>query len=49
MAVSFCHDLVASEQNGGESRVRDTLEHSTLCLFRILIDTGFLCYFTNKN
>ena len=47
MVILFCHDLLASEHSGGESRVLDTLEHSTLCLFRILIDEGFLRYFAN--
>ena len=49
MATLFCHDLVASEHNGGESRVRDALEHSTLCLFRILIDKDLLRYFGNND
>ena len=43
MTILFRHDLVvASEHNGGESRVCDALKHSTLCLFRILIEEGFL-------
>ena len=40
---------MASEHNGGGSRVPDTLVHSTLCLFWILIDKGFLRYFTPNN
>ena len=49
MAILVWRELVASEQSGWKSCVRDTTVRSTLCLFPILMDSGFLPIATKNN
>ena len=49
MAILVWRELVASEHSGWKSCVRDTTVCSTLCLFPILMDNGFLPIVTKNN
>ena len=49
MAILVWRELVASEHSGWKSCVRDTTVRSTLCLFPILMDNGFLPIVTKNN
>ena len=49
MVILVWRELVASEHSGWKSCVRDTTVRSTLCLFPILMDNGFLPIVTKNN
>ena len=49
MEILVWRELVASEHSGWKSCVRDTTMRSTLGLFPILMDNGFLPIVTKKN
>ena len=49
MALLVWRELVANEHSGWKSCVRDTTVRSTLCLFPILMDNGFLPIVAKNN